>query len=559
MGDTTLLFGAERYFRALGPRGRTVLFQLPLSITMLLVTVLVVLLHPAIDWVPPLILSMGAHLLLLCACAVIPWQRFPTWATLVIPFLDCLAVGVTREAGGQYLTVLGYLLVFPVVWLAAGRHRIGVVIAVVATILSAVLPPVLLGTGIDRADFIRIVLLPVILGAIAVTTYGAFNVISFQRRTVEQRETEVRDLLAASQDREQLLGTVLDTVSVAVSAVDPQGEPILTNHQYSSHVTRAVQKDKLAQNPSEITIYGPDRATPLPLEESPRSRAARGEAFTDELLWIGCGTSQRAYSATCRLIKAPDGQRRGAVMAFTDVTALVEALAVKDQFVSSVSHELRTPLTSILGYLALALDEDLEPDLEDYLTVIRRNTQRLLGLVDDLLATATDALSTNPRPADLAEILAHSIEAACPRAGAAGITLTLDVEPGTQLTGNFDPDRIGQAIDNLVSNAIKYTPDGGSVTISAGAKDHTLYCHVTDTGVGMTEEEQSKAFTRFFRAANVHSSTIPGAGLGLAITKSIIENHKGTISISSSPGKGTLVSLTLPRATVGAGPVENIS
>jgi signal transduction histidine kinase len=427
---------------------------------------------------------------------------------------------------------------------------------VVATVLSAVLPPIILGTGFDRADFIRVALLPVILGAVAVTTYGAFNVISFQRRSLEKRESEVRELLTASQDREQLLGTVLDTVSVAVSAVGPQGQTILANHQYSSDVTRAVRKDELAENPSDLTIYGHDRVTPLPPEQSPRSRAARGEAFTDELLWIGSGTSQRAYSATCRRIKAPDGRHSGAVMAFTDVTALVEALAVKDQFVSSVSHELRTPLTSILGYLALALDEDLEPDLEDYLTVIRRNTQRLLGLVDDLLATASDALSTNPRPADLAEILADSVEAACPRAGAAGIALTLDVEPGHQLTGNFDPDRIGQAIDNLVSNAIKYTPDGGSVTISAGAKENTLYCLITDTGVGMSEEEGSQAFTRFFRAANAHSSTIPGAGLGLAITKSIIENHNGTISLSSSPGKGTTVSLTLPRTQAAAASVE---
>ncbi|MDT0168096.1 ATP-binding protein [Pseudarthrobacter sp. BRE9] len=556
MGDTTLLISAERYFRGLGPRGRTVIFQLPLFVTMLLVTVLVVLLHPTLDWSLPLILSMGAQLLLLGGCALIPWERLPARAVLVIPVLDCLAVGLTREAGDQYLAVLGFLLAFPVVWISAGPRRPRVAVAVMATVLSAVLPPIILGTGFDRADFIRIALLPVILGAIAVTTYGAFNVISFQRRSLEKRESEVRELLAASQDREQLLSTVLDTVSVAVSAVDPQGHTILANHQYSSDVTRAVRKDELAENPSDLTIYGPDRATPLPPEQSPRRRAARGEAFTDELLWIGSGTSQRAYSATCRLIKAPDGRHTGAVMAFTDVTALVEALAVKDQFVSSVSHELRTPLTSILGYLALALDEDLDPDLEDYLTVIRRNTQRLLGLVDDLLATATDGLNASPCPADLGEILAHSVEAACPRAQAAGVTLTLDLEPGSQLTGNFDPDRIGQAIDNLVSNAIKYTADGGSVTISAGTKDDTLYCQVTDTGIGMTEEEQSKAFTRFFRAANLHSSTIPGAGLGLAITKSIIENHNGTISISSSPGKGTTVSLTLPRAAADARSAE---
>ncbi|WP_307090671.1 ATP-binding protein [Arthrobacter sp. B2I5] len=543
----------------MGPRGHTVLFQLPLSVTMLLVTELVAMLHPALDWSPPLILSMGAHLLLLAACALIPWERLPARAALIIPFLDCLAIGLTREAADQYLAVLGFLLVFPVVWLSASRHRSGIVIAVMATVLSAVLPPIILGTDVDPADFIRVLLLPAILGAVALTTYGAFNVISFQRHSLEQRETQVRDLLAVSQDREQLLGTILDTVSVAVSAVDGEGRTTLTNHQYSSHLTRAVRKDPAAENPSGITIYGRDRVTPLPQEQSPRSRAARGESFTDELLWIGSGTNQRAYSATCRLIKSPDGCRSGAVMAFTDVTALVEALEVKDQFVASVSHELRTPLTSILGYLSLAQDEDLDPDLEEYLTVIRRNTQRLLGLVDDLLATATEALSISPRPADLAEILAHSVEAARPKAHATGTNLTLDVEPGCQFKGSFDPDRIGQAIDNLISNALKYTRDGGSVTLSASANEDTLYCCITDTGIGMTEEEMSQAFTRFFRAARLHSSTIPGAGLGLAITKSIIENHNGTITLSSSPGKGTTVSLTLPRTRVGAASMEKIS
>ena len=550
MGETTLLVTAERFFRALGARGRAILFQLPLSVTMLLVTALVIILHPGLEWSQPLLLGLGAHVLLLGACAIVPWERLPVRAVLVIPILDCLAIGLTREAADEYLAVLGFLLVFPVVWLSASRYRVQVVVAVLATILSAVLPPIILGTGFDNADYIRVVLLPVILGAIAGTTYAAFNVISLQRRSLEQRETEVRELLAGSQGREQLLGAVLDAVSVAVCTVDLQGRTILTNHQYSS-LAQAVPKNALAENSSE-TVYGRDRESPLASEQTPRSRAARGEAFTDELNWTGSGTSQRAYSATCRLIKDPSGNRSGAVMAFADVTALVEALAVKDQFVASVSHELRTPLTSILGYLTLAMDEDLAPDLEDYLTVISRNAERLLGLVDDLLATATDALHTNPRPADLAEVLTHSLEAARPRARAAGIALKLDLEPGLNLTGTFDPDRIRQAIDNLISNAIKYTSDGGTVIASACATEEHLSCHITDTGIGMTEEERSQAFTRFFRAANAHSSTVPGAGLGLPITKSIIENHNGTITISSIPGKGTSVALTLPRTTTAA-------
>jgi signal transduction histidine kinase len=129
---------------------------------------------------------------------------------------------------------------------------------------------------------------------------------------------------------------------------------------------------------------------------------------------------------------------------------------------------------------------------------------------------------------------------------AAGITLEL--ESAGPATGRFDPDRLGQAIDNLVSNAIKYTPEGGRVTVRICATGQNLRCEVTDTGIGMTGDELGQAYTRFFRAANAHSSAIPGAGLGLAITKSIIENHRGTISLTSSPGKGTTAVLTLPEA-----------
>ncbi|MDJ0459893.1 ATP-binding protein [Arthrobacter sp. NQ7] len=537
------------YYRTLGPRGRAVLFQLPLSVTMLLVTALTLVLHPVLDLSATFLSSLGVHLFLLVACALVPWGRLPAQAVLVIPVLDCLAIGVTREAADQYLTVLGFLLVFPVVWLASDGRRSGVLIGVFATILSAILPPVMLGTGVDGPDFIRIVLLPIILGAVALTTSGIVNALSLQRQQLEAQSCEVRDLLAASEDRERLLQTVMDTVSVGVCAIDDQGRVSLMNHHLSSHLGRTITGVPTPEDHKELPVYGADRKHPLPIDRHPASRAARGESFTDELIWSGNGTGQRAYSATSRLIQDSRGKHRGAVLAFTDVTELVEALSAKDQFVSSVSHELRTPLTSILGYLDLALDEeDLDPEMEFYLTVAKRNGERLLHLVGDLLTIASDALTIEPRDADLTEVVRHSVQAAQPKAAAAGITLEL--LPRGAATGYFDPDRLGQAVDNLVSNAIKYTPSGGTVTVKVGASGNELRCEVADTGVGMNEEELDQAFTRFFRAANAHSSTIPGAGLGLAITRSIMENHRGHVALSSSPGEGTTAVLTLPAAGI---------
>lgn len=542
-----LFESTDRYFRKLGPRGRTVMFQLPLSVTVLLVTVLVALLHPGFEWSGPFMFSLAAHLLLLAASAAVPWQRLPARAVFVIPFLDCLAIGLSRESGGQHLTVLSFLLVFPVVWLAVGLRRTGVVLAVLATILSVAVPPVILGNGFTSASFIRVVLLPVILGAIALTAFGVANGLAMQRRLLHQQEADLRDLLAASEDREQLLNTVMDTVSVGVCALDGQGQAVLVNRHLGSRLADAIGSEPTPGNVTDLPVYGVDRKHRLPPERHPRSRAARGESFTDELIWVGTGTTQRAYSVTCRRTRTSAGANSGAVLAFTDVTALVTALSAKDEFLASVSHELRTPLTSILGYLDLALDEEgLDPGVEQCLTVAKRNARRLLTLVGDLLTIASGSLTISPRPADLNDVAATSISAAQPHAAAAGITLEL--ESTGPATGRFDPDRLGQAIDNLVSNAIKYTPEGGTVTVRVSAAGQDLRCEVTDTGIGMTEDELAQAFTRFFRAANAHSSAIPGAGLGLAITRSIVENHRGTISLSSSRGKGTTAVLTLPDA-----------
>ncbi|MFJ6299909.1 sensor histidine kinase [Pseudarthrobacter oxydans] len=542
-----LFESTDRYFRKLGPRGRTVMFQLPLSVTVLLVTVLVALLHPGFEWSGPFMFSLAAHLLLLAASAAVPWQRLPARAVFVIPFLDCLAIGLSRESGGQHLTVLSFLLVFPVVWLAVGLRRTGVVLAVLATILSVAVPPVILGNGFTSASFIRVVLLPVILGAIALTAFGVANGLAMQRRLLHQQEADLRDLLAASEDREQLLNTVMDTVSVGVCALDGQGQAVLVNRHLGSRLADAIGSEPTPGNVTDLPVYGVDRKHRLPPERHPRSRAARGESFTDELIWVGTGTTQRAYSVTCRLTRTSAGGNSGAVLAFTDVTALVTALSAKDEFLASVSHELRTPLTSILGYLDLALDEEgLDPGVEQCLTVAKRNARRLLTLVGDLLTIASGSLTISPRPADLNDVAATSISAAQPHAAAAGITLEL--ESTGPATGRFDPDRLGQALDNLVSNAIKYTPEGGTVTVRVSAAGQDLRCEVTDTGIGMTEDELAQAFTRFFRAANAHSSAIPGAGLGLAITRSIVENHRGTISLSSNRGKGTTAVLTLPDA-----------
>lgn len=291
-------------------------------------------------------------------------------------------------------------------------------------------------------------------------------------------------------------------------------------------------------------LMSADRCTPVPAGLLPPVRAAAGEAFSDELYWAGPPECQRAYSVSSHGFPPPGGQEGGAVITFVDVTSLIKALAAKDNFVGTVSHELRTPLTSILGYLELVLDEPGHEDIQGELLVVRRNAEHLLNLVNDLIAVASERVDLSLTETDLSRVVAMEVDAALPRAAGNGLQLVLETEK--PLPARVDPERISQVVRNLLSNAIKYSPNGGVITARATRTDAGLVCSITDTGLGMTEEEQEQAFTKFFRSARSRETAIPGAGLGLPVSKTIVEGHGGSISLESEPGVGTTASFILP-------------
>jgi signal transduction histidine kinase len=223
---------------------------------------------------------------------------------------------------------------------------------------------------------------------------------------------------------------------------------------------------------------------------------------------------------------------------------------MKDQFVSSVSHELRTPLTSIVGYIELLLDEEEFDNLDDeqrqFLGIVDRNCHRLTRLVDDILFIArVDAgrLSLELQSVDLAELASMAVESARPFAGRKNQTLKLEAEPDLPAL-QADPTRMNQLIDNLISNAIKYTPEGGTATVVVARSDGAIHVEVRDTGVGIPPDELEKLFVRFFRAST--SGVAQGTGLGLSIVKSIVEAHRGTIDVRSEVGEGTTFLVDLP-------------
>ncbi|MBE2315599.1 CHASE3 domain-containing protein [Solirubrobacter sp. CPCC 204708] len=230
--------------------------------------------------------------------------------------------------------------------------------------------------------------------------------------------------------------------------------------------------------------------------------------------------------------------------------AETETERLKNEFFALVSHELRTPLTSILGYLELILEEEageVPQEQLKFLHVIERNARRLLRLVGDLLFVAqveAGTLNLDRHEVDLEAVVLEAVEAGRPRADQAGVTLTAHTEPVPALDG--DRDRLFQVVDNLIANAVKFTPAGGSVSVRAGRRHGSAFIAVTDTGVGIASDEQHRLFERFYRTKAATEASVQGIGLGLSIVRAIAQGHGGEVACESEEGVGTTFTVELP-------------
>lgn len=241
-------------------------------------------------------------------------------------------------------------------------------------------------------------------------------------------------------------------------------------------------------------------------------------------------------------------------------TDLDSAMKTKDQFLSNISHELRTPLNSIIGFTDLLLTQELGPPLSaqqrDFLDTVARNGRHLLELINELLdlqRIAAGRMEIKPEPVDVAALLDEAARSVSAQVQQHRHTLSVTPAPqGGGLRVQADQGRVRQVLLNLLSNAIKFTPDGGRITLAAaavnGGNGSAVRIAVTDTGIGIAAEDQPKLFQEFSQLDASASRKYEGTGLGLALSRRLIELHGGTIGVESEMGKGSTFWFTLPEA-----------
>lgn len=244
----------------------------------------------------------------------------------------------------------------------------------------------------------------------------------------------------------------------------------------------------------------------------------------------------------------------------TAVRRLEELDQTKTDFVSTVSHELRTPITNIVGYTEMLEDGaagDLNPVQLDFLARVGRNSHRLLLLIEDLLTLSrieTAAMEVQLVPCDLVQVVRAAYEAVQPSLRGRDVTTALAL-PESSVALDGDAAQLERMVLNLLTNAVKFTPDGGRVSVSLVPGPEEVCLTVSDTGVGIPASEQSRLFTRFFRSSTATNRAIQGTGLGLTIVKTIVTLHRGSVDLRSQEGCGTEVVVTLPLRTSPAQPL----
>ncbi len=402
-----------------------------------------------------------------------------------------------------------------------------------------------------------------ILGAVGLSLHGPRTFTAEDRslaQTVAQQSAQAlqRAILFEAEQRARAetelardaLRTLIDTLPVAVLAAD--GEGVITLSNAAAHEILGVETGRRAlEPPASYGLLRPDR-TPYPLPDLPLPRALRGEAVRDVPLLVRRADGREFWlSASATPIRGAEGERPGAVITFTDITAQHELQEQREDILRAVSHDLRNPLTAVLvqaQVLARRLEQaGLAGRERESAEAIVAAARRMNAIIQDLVDAArleAGQLRLAPMPVTMQEYVPGLVQRL---AGTMPVQRVEVAIPQDLAPVRADPDRLDRILTNLLSNALKYSPGGSPVTVTARRQGDEVVTSVTDRGPGIPPEQIPRLFQRYYRAEAARQGR-EGLGLGLYITRKLVEAHGGRIWVESEVGVGSTFSFSLPIA-----------
>lgn len=527
-----------------GSRTRSIwLSQLLLAAVVVVVALVVQALAPGQFMFWTFSAGVTAVVVVTAATLVVPWHRLPRNAALVPPVLDIVAIGLMEYGSGLYTS---FLWVFPVIWIATHFTMVamlsaGALICVMVVVHTAI-------TGSDETTIARLLIVALSLTFLGMSTFLTARQTRAFKRLLQRQAGKLQETISRVRSQERRVRLMLNAIDTGIVRLSASGTILAVNDTYVS--LYGLDRSDPAR-PGRSVEYSALRGDALGEHERPIARAARGEVLEEERVWLFDGQGDwHALSVSTRPLPASPDEAPSVLLVVHEITALIESRRAQERMAAVVSHELRNPLTAILGHAELlAEDETLTPRAREQVQVIEAASQRMRLLIDDILSrrpTETIAESTERTDVDLGRVVRASVESFRPAADAAGIALTLDLPDGLFVHG--DAFRLRQVVDNLVSNAIKYTRESGHVTVRASEHGDTVRIRVSDDGVGIAPEDLPHVFEPYFRATSARESGVSGTGLGMGIARSIARAHGGDLTLESTMHEGTTAVVVLPRA-----------
>ena len=513
-------------------------WQLVLAVAVAAIAVMVALLTPATFTL--VTFDVGVVLLLLVSAATlaVPWHRLRQRAVVaIIPGLDIIAIGLMAAGSNGALSILW---VFPIAWIAT-YYTLPWLVAALASIATILTIDTFTTTEVTPPHTLQVtvVLLSLVFIGVTITTTSrrtrAFS------RLLSRQFAQLERTLRRVEAQEKRALALFNSVDTALAHVDRRGVIRSSNHAYQRLYS---VNDGSHPHPTTAVEYDGYRGSPLPPHDTMISRAARGELFDDRRIWLFDVEGRwHALDVSTSAVVSTADEREVTLLSIRDVTAAVAAQEEKKTMTSIVSHELRNPLTAIIGHVDLLLDDERLPaDIVEKLTVVENAGQRMQRLISSVLEKHKPA-APEAEAVDLQRIAAASVDAFRPAAQNAQLTVDAALDPDLFVSG--DAFRLRQVLDNLIGNAVKYTPRGGHIRVDGRRVQHEVRLAISDSGIGMTAADIDRIYEPYFRAQTARDSGVPGTGLGMVITREIVQQHGGRLELTSALGRGTTVVLHL--------------